>query len=160
MWHSIHFMEIILLANHISLLNEPWHENVFWFNNPPYSMCLIWKHSIFWWSEEPLDLCFLALMPANVGLPGVVPMVEAWSDRHGVERQSQAQVTNGQVDNEVLGRFQEMLFLVGDVQQCAVAKQRTHTCRKKKKQTSCFLLHRADWVTTQDSGASVNFLAL
>ena len=50
-------------------------------------------------------------------------MVEARRYRHGVEGQSQAQVTDGEVDDEVLGGFQKVLFLVGNVQKCAVAKQ-------------------------------------
>lgn len=50
-------------------------------------------------------------------------MVEARSYRHGVEGQSQAQVTDGQVDDEELGGFQEVLLLVGDIEQHAVAKQ-------------------------------------
>lgn len=50
-------------------------------------------------------------------------MVETGSYRHGVERQSQAQVADSEVDDEVLGRLQKVLLLVGDVEQCAVAKQ-------------------------------------
>lgn len=53
----------------------------------------------------------------------VIPVIEAGSDGHGVERQSQAQVTDCQVDDEILCRLQEVLFLVGDVQQYAVAKE-------------------------------------
>lgn len=59
-------------------------------------------------------------MPAN---DGVIPVIEAGSDGHGVEGQSQAQVADCQVDDEVLCRFQKVLFLVGDVQQHAVAKK-------------------------------------
>lgn len=61
---------------------------------------------------------------------GVVPVVEAGRYCHGVEGQSQAKVTNSEVDDEVLSGFQEVLFLVGDVQQCAVAKQGTYSCRR------------------------------
>lgn len=64
-----------------------------------------------------------------------VPVVEARHYRHGVEGQSQAQITDGEVDDEVLGGFQEVLFLVGDVQKCAVAKQWTHPCRDKQTPT-------------------------
>ena len=56
-------------------------------------------------------------------VPYVIPVVEAWSYGHGVEGQSQAQVADGEVDDEVLGWFQKVFFLEGDVQQCAVAKQ-------------------------------------
>lgn len=50
-------------------------------------------------------------------------MIEAGSDGHGVEGHSQAQVADCQVDDEVLCRFQKVPFLVGDVQQYAVAKK-------------------------------------
>ncbi len=56
-------------------------------------------------------------------MPGVVPVVDTGSYCHGVEGQSQAQVAYSKVDDEVLSGFQEVLFLVGDVQQHAVAKE-------------------------------------
>lgn len=78
-------------------------------------------------------------------------MVEAGRYRHGVEGQSQAKVANSEVDDEVLSRFQEVLFLVGDVQQSAVAKQGTYSCRRKTPKPST---RDAD-VVPRGSGAHV-----
>lgn len=58
-------------------------------------------------------------MPAS---NGATPVIKAGRDGHGVEGQSQAQVADGQVDDEVLCWLQEVLFLVGNVKQYAVAK--------------------------------------
>lgn len=59
-------------------------------------------------------------------------MVEARRYRHGVEGHGQAQVAHSQVDDEELSRLQEVPFLVGDVQQSAVADQRANSCRRKR----------------------------
>lgn len=63
-------------------------------------------------------------------------MIEAGSYRHGVQRQGQAQVTDGQVDDEELGGLQEAPLLVRDVQQRAVANQRTDSCRANEAQSN------------------------
>lgn len=60
-------------------------------------------------------------------------MVEAGSYSHRVEGHGQAQVANSQVDDKVLGRFQEALLLVGDIEQCAVPKHRTHSWKNRPK---------------------------
>lgn len=62
-----------------------------------------------------------------------VPVVEAGGYGHGVEGHGQAQVANSQVDDEVLSRFQEVLPLVGDVEQRAVPEHRTHSWKSRAK---------------------------
>lgn len=70
----------------------------------------------------------LALIYANFA---GVPVVKAGSYGHWVEGQGQAQVANSQVDDKVLRRFEEVLLLVGDIEQRAVPKDRTHPWKSR-----------------------------
>lgn len=74
----------------------------------------------------------LVLIYANANFAGV-PVVKAGSYGHGVEGHGQAQVANSQVDDKVLGRFEEVLLLVGDIEQRAVPKHRTHPWKSRSK---------------------------
>lgn len=74
----------------------------------------------------------MATVYFNATLAGV-PVVKAGSYGHGVEGHGQPHVANGQVDDKVLGRFEEVLLLVGDVEQRAVPNQRTHSCKSRSK---------------------------
>lgn len=76
-----------------------------------------------------------------------VPVVETGRYGHGVEGHSQAQVAHGQVDDKVLGRLQQVLFLVGDVEQRAVPKHWTHAWKNHTKPwrwdgSTLMVLHR------------------
>lgn len=72
----------------------------------------------------------LTLIHANDNF-AAVPVVKAGSYGHGVEGHGQAQVANSQVDDKVLGRFEEVLLLVGDIEQRAVPKHRTHPWKSR-----------------------------
>ena len=52
----------------------------------------------------------------------MLPVKDAGDDGHGVEGESQTQITDGQVDDEELGRLKQVLLLVGDIQKHAVPK--------------------------------------
>ena len=58
----------------------------------------------------------------GVCVESVLPVKDAGDDGHGVEGESQTQITDGQVDDEELGRLKQVLLLVGDIQKHAVPK--------------------------------------